>query len=134
GGHAAQPAALAQRLEPLEDDVLLDAEALGGRREGLLDDRHPALRGADGRDVLLGELDRLELLGRHGLAGGGQRVGALLHLEVHADLEQLQRRQLADRLGPGALLDDVERPLQPERRVRLDADREPHVEVVVAQV
>ncbi|CAA9464120.1 MAG: hypothetical protein AVDCRST_MAG65-90, partial [uncultured Solirubrobacteraceae bacterium] len=97
-------------------------------------DRHPALCGADGGDVLVGERDRVELLGRHGLAGRRQRVGALLHLEVHADLEELERRQLADRLGAGALLDDVERPLQPERRVGLHADREPHVEVVVAQV
>ena len=80
------------------------------------------------------QLDRLELhrLGR--LAGGAQRVRAALHLQVHADLEELERRQLADRLGAGLGRDHVERAVEPELRVRLDRDREPEVEVVVAQV
>ena len=42
---------------------------------------------------------------------GAVRVGVALHLEVHADLEELQRRQLADRLGVRQRLEDIERPL-----------------------
>jgi hypothetical protein len=45
-------------------------------------------------------LGRLDGASATGLA---ERLGAALHLEVHADLEQLQRRQLADRLGAGEL-------------------------------
>ena len=110
-------------------------ERCGGGRVGLGDHRHVALERADHGDVELvvglglglGRLDRL---------GGrlGQRLGAALHLQVHADLEQLQRRQLADRLGAGLARQHVERALQPERRVGLGGDREPDVELVVAQV
>ena len=105
-----------------------------GRRVGLGDHRQVALRGADDRAVelvvgLLVELDRV--LG-HGRLG--QLLGAAHELEVHADLEQLERRELADRLGAGELLQHVEGAVEAERGVLLDGDREPHVEVVVAQV
>ena len=108
-GHAPQAAALAQRLEALQHLRLADAEPLGGRRVRLGHDRHRALGGADRRDVLVGQLDRVELDRLDRLAGRRQRVGAGLHLEVHADLEQLQRRQLADRLGAGLGGEHVER-------------------------
>src|SRR5205085_6069150 len=55
-------------------------------------------------------------------------------LEVHADLEELDGRQLADRLRAGQLRENVERSLQPQTRVGFYGDREPQVEVVVAQV
>jgi hypothetical protein len=101
---------------------------------GLGDDRQVALRGADDGHVelvvgLLVELDRV--LGHGGL---GQLVGAAHELEVHADLEQLERRELADRLGAGELLQHVEGAVEAERGVLLHGEREPHVEVVVAQV
>jgi hypothetical protein len=70
----------------------------------------------------------------HRLGDRCQRLGPLLHLEVHANLEQPQRRQLAHRLRARQALQDVERAIEPERRVRLRGDREPDVEVVIAQV
>jgi hypothetical protein len=68
--------------------------------------------------------------------GGGarERVSAGLHLQVHADLEQLQRRQLAHRLGTGLARQHLEGPFEPELGVGLRGDREPEVELVVAQV
>ena len=59
---------------------------------GSPDDRHIALQGSDDVDVELVvglglELDRLG-----GGRGGGKRIGVALHLQVHPDLEQLQRR------------------------------------------
>src|SRR3954463_3756125 len=85
---AARAAALARRLQAPQALVLRAAEPLGGGRVGLWEDRHRPLRGPDRLDVLVGELDRLELGRGDDRAGGGQRVGALLHLEVHPDLEQ----------------------------------------------
>jgi hypothetical protein len=70
----------------------------------------------------------------HGLGHCRKRLGALLHLQVHPDLEEPQRGQLAHRLRSGQALEDVERPVEAERRVRFRRDREPDVEVVVAQV
>ena len=115
--------------------LLRDAE-LGGRGvERLGGDLHRPLGGADDRVVELRQLDRLGLLVVERLGRGRrQRLGALLHLEVHADLEQPQRRELAHRLGARQALEHLERALEPERRVRLRGDREPEVEVVVAQV
>ncbi len=102
---------------------------------GLADDRHVALRRADHGDVELVVVDRLELDGllRDALAGERRRVA--LHLEVHADLEQLQRRAAGGstpRRSAPASTSSV--PVQAEPRVGLDGEREPHVEVVVAQV
>ena len=95
---------------------------------------HRALGGADHGDVEVGQLDRLRLPVVDGLGRGGERLGALLHLEVHADLEEPERGQLAHRLGAGQALEHLERAVQAEPRVGLRGDREPDVEVVVAQV
>jgi hypothetical protein len=89
---AAQAAALAQRLQALEHGLDRHAEPLGRRREGLRDGRHRALGRAHGGDVLVAQLDRVELHRLDRLARGAERVRAALHLEVHADLEQLERR------------------------------------------
>ena len=93
-----------------------------------------ALGGADHGDVevvirLAIDLGRLGGLGRL-----RERLGARLHLEVHPDLEQLQGGQLPDRLGSGELAEHLEGLLKPEWRIRLGGDREPDVELVVAQV
>ncbi len=101
------------------------AQLGGGRRVGLLDDSHVALQRADDGDVELVvglglELDRLLDLG-----GARERVGVALHLEVHADLEQPQRRQLAHGLGAGLLCEHLERALEAELGVGLGGDREP---------
>ena len=113
---------------------MLDAQPRGGRSVGLGDHRHVALGGADHILVELVVGDGLEVDGLDGDALAGERLGAALHFEVHADLEQFERRQLADRLGAGEPLEHVERAVQTETRVGLDGEREPHVEVVVAQV
>jgi hypothetical protein len=70
----------------------------------------------------------------HRLGGGRQRLGALLHLEVHPDLEEAQGRELSHRLGSGQALQHLERPVEAQRRAGLRGDREPDVEVVVAEV
>ncbi len=106
----------------------------GGARERLGHRLHRALGGADHGEVELGQRDRLGLLVVHRLGGRGQRLGALLHLEVHADLEQPQGRELADGLRAGQALQHLERALEPQLRAGLRGDREPDVEVVVAQV
>ena len=97
-------------------------------------DLHRALRRADHRQVEVRQLDRLGLPVVDGLRRGRQRVGALLHLQVHADLEEPQRGQLAHRLGARQLLEHVQRAVEAELRAGLGGDREPEVEVVVAQV
>ena len=92
------------------------------------------LEGPDHADVQLvvglalgfGRLRRLHRL--------GQRIGAALHLEIHPDLEQLQGRQLPNRLRAGELGEHVKRALKAERRVRLGGDREPDVELVITQI
>ena len=121
-------------LEVVQEGILGHARLLRRRGVGLGDDRHVALERTDDRDVRvvvglrfgLGRLDRL--------GGLGERVGAALHLEVHPDLEQLERRQLTDGLGTGELGEGGERALEPERGAGLGRDREPDVELVVAQV
>ncbi len=75
------------------------------------------------------ELDRLG-----GDRRRGKRLGVALHLQIHPDLEQLERGQLAHRLGAGLGRERLQRALQPQRRVGLGGDREPQVELVVAQV
>ena len=133
-GDAAQDPAVLHPEQVLDERVLRHAE-LGRRgRVGLGDDGQVALRSADDRAVELVEGDLLDRR-RHDLLGGhGERVGAALHLEVHANLEQLERGQLAHGIGAGLALQDLERPVEAELGVLLDRDREPHVEVVVAQV
>ena len=68
------------------------------------------------------------------LGGARERFGVALHLEVHADLEQFQRRQLAHRLGARLAREYLERTVEAKRGVGLGRDREPQVERVVAQV
>ena len=104
------------------------------RRVRLGDHRHVALRGPDDLDVELVVGLALGLRRRRHLDRLGQRVGPALHLEIHPDLEQLERRQLADRLRAGNVRQHLERPLEAQRRVRLSRDREPDVELVVSQV
>jgi hypothetical protein len=64
----------------------------------------------------------------------GSAASPARHLQVHADLEEPERRKLPDRFGAGPVRDHVERALQPELRAGLDGDREPEVEIVIAQV
>ena len=109
------------------------SSAAGGR-ERLGRDLHRALRRADHGQVELRQLDRLRLPVVDGLRRGRQHLGALLHLQVHPDLEEPQRRQLAHRLGARQLLEQIQRAVEAQRRARLGGDREPEVEVVVAQV
>ena len=107
----------------------------GGGVVGTLDGLHRALERPDHGDVGVVVGLGLELARGHGLGDGGrQRLGVALHLEVHVDLEELERRQLADRLGPGHLLQGGERPLQAELGVGRRRDREPEVELVGPQV
>ena len=110
------------------------AELRGGVDVGLRDDRQVALRRADDLAVALVVGDALEVDGLLRLALGRQRLRVAVHLELHADLEELERRELADRGRAGELLHEVERALQAELGVALDGEREPHVELVVAQV
>jgi hypothetical protein len=132
--HAAERAPFPHRLEPVEQLRHRDVESAGGRGERLGHGLHRPLGRANRGHVQLRQLDRLGLLVVQGLGHRGERVGALLHLEVHPDLEEAQRRQLAHRLGAGELLEHVERALEAQLRPRLGGDREPQVEVVVAQV
>jgi hypothetical protein len=132
--HAAQQLPLAHALQVVEQPLLRHAERVGGGRVGLGDDRHVALELPDHGHVQLvvGLGLGLGRLGRDGRARERARVA--LHLEVHADLEELERGQLADRLRAGLLGQHLERAVEAQARVRLDRDREPEVEVVVAQV
>ena len=104
------------------------------RRVGLFADRHVALQRPDHGDVELVVGLALELHRLAGLRGLRERLGVPLHLQVHPDLEQLQRRQLAHRLRARLPCEHLQRAFQPKRRVRLGGDREPQVELVVAQV
>jgi hypothetical protein len=71
--------------------------------------RHVSLGGADHVLVELVICNRLEVDGLHGDALAGECLGAALHFEVHADLEQFERGQLANRLGAGESLEHVQR-------------------------
>ena len=133
-GDAAQQPALLHAGQVLEQLVLRHADRVGGVGVRLRHDRHVALQRADDGDVEVVVGLRLGLGRLLGDGGAGQRVGVADHLQVHPDLEQLERRQHAHRLGAGLLGQDVERALQPELRVGLGGDREPQVELVVAQV
>ena len=90
----------------------------GGRRRtgSATTGRSPCVRADHGDVELVVGLTRSSSRGVTASTLGGERLGVALHLEVHADLEQLQRRQLADRLGAGQLLEDVERALRGRAR------------------
>jgi hypothetical protein len=133
-GDAAQQLPLPHPGQVVEQLLLCDPERGGRRRVRLRHDRHVALELADHGDVEVVVRLRLGLGRRRGLDRRGQVLGAARHLEVHADLEQRERRKLADRLRAGLLGQDLERAVEPQLRVRLGRDREPEVEVVVAQV
>ena len=77
---------------------------------------------------------RLELARRRGVDRRRQRLGPLLHLEVHVDLEQGQGGELADRLGAGLGPQHLQGALEPQLGVRGRGDREPEVELVRAEV
>ena len=87
-GDAAQELALDHALEVLEEGGGLDPDLGGGAVVGPVADLHRALERADHGDVALVVGLRLELARDRRLGGGGERLGALLHLEVHVDLEQ----------------------------------------------
>ncbi len=106
----------------------------GGFGVRLGHDGEVALRRGDDVDVALVVVLHRQLDRRLRDPFGGEGLRVALHLQVHADLEELQRRELTDGLGARLLLQDVERPLQAELGVLLDRQREPHVELVVAQV
>jgi hypothetical protein len=86
----------------------------GGGVVGPLGHRHRALECADHRDVGVVVRLALELARRGCLDRGREGIGALLHLEIHVDLEEGERRQLADRLRAGQPPQRLERPLEPE--------------------
>jgi hypothetical protein len=133
-GDPPQGTPLAHRLELFQQPGLVEAELGGGRGVGLGHDRHVALERPDRGHVELRQLDRvrLERLGR--LRRGGECVGIAHHLQVHPDLEELDGGQLAHRLGAGQLPQHLESAVETQLRARLGGDREPEVEVVVAQV
>ncbi len=133
-GDPAQDLALDHPLEVGQEVVGRDPDLGGGGVIRALGDLHRALEGADHGDVGVVVGLGLELARRRRLDRGRERVGALLHLQVHVDLEEGEGRQLADRLGAGQPLERLERPLQPELRVGRGGDREPEVELVRAQV
>ncbi len=120
----------------VEQLVLGDAE-LARRRAR----RAPATTGmspcerADHRDVelVVGLALGLGRLGATSAALASASVPPSISRSMRI-LNSLQRRQLADRLGAGDLGEHLERALEPELRVGLGGDREPEVELVVAQV
>ncbi len=132
--HPAQKPALLHAPQVLEQALLGQAEFLRRGGVGLRDDRHVALGGPDHGTVEFVVGLSLGFGGLGGLGRGGQGLRAGLHLQVHADLEQLQRGQLTDRFGAGQLGQDLKRALQAQRRIGLRGDGEPDVELVVAQV
>ena len=81
---APQQPALLHPLEVCEQLVLRHPELLGGRRVGLGHDRHIALQRLDHGDVALVVGLALDLGRRGDLDGLGERVGAPLHLQIHA--------------------------------------------------
>ena len=133
-GDAAEQSPFLHVLEVGEEAFLGDLQLLGGLRVRLRDDRHVALGGADHLDVELVVGLALGLCRRRHLDCLGQCVCIALHLEVHADLEQLERGELADRLGAGLARERLEGSVEAQRRVGLGGDREPDVELVVSQV
>ena len=121
--------------EVLEQRSWCHPQRGGGGRVGFRDHRHVALQRADHGDVELVVGLGSSSIGSTADGRAGERLGVALHLEVHADLEQLQRRQLAHRLGAGSSRASTSSvPSRPSSRVGLGGDREPQVELVVAQV
>jgi len=98
----------------VQERLLPDAQRRRRGRVRFGDDRHISLQRADNGDVVLVVGLRVELDRLFGLDRAGERLGVALHLQVHTDLEQLQRRQHAYRLRASLAREHVERALQAE--------------------
>ena len=111
---AAQQPALLHRFQVSEQFINANTQLLRGANPRLADDRQAALRCTDHGAVKVVVILRLEVNRLFGNSSLGERVGVAAHLEVHPDLEQLQRWKLTDRLSAGQILQHVERSLQPK--------------------
>ena len=106
----------------------------GGGRVGLGDDRHVALGGADHGDVELVVGDGLEVAGS---TATPSLASALVSPSISRSMRILNSFSVGSwRIdsAPVSRCEHVERAVEAEPRVGLDGDREPHVELVVAQV
>ena len=101
---------------------------------GAVGDRHRPLEGADHGDVGVVVGLCLELARRRRVDRRRQRLGPLLHLEVHVDLEQGQGGELADRLGARLGPQHLQGAVEAQPGIGGRGDREPEVELVGAQV
>ena len=112
-GHAAQQSPLLHRAQVLQQALLRDPARGGGRRVWFGDHGHVALERADHLDVelVVGLAVKLDRLAR--LHGARERLRAALHLEVHADLEQPERGELAHRRGSGLAREHLSVPSRP---------------------
>ena len=90
-GEAAHDLAVPQVVGPLQEVLVRETDLPSPQVEGTGRQRHVLLQGPDGGLVVLGDVPvgalpvRLAVLGRFFL-----RRGALVHVEGHPDLEQLQ--------------------------------------------
>ena len=69
-----------------------------------------------------------------GLDELGGRVAVALHVQIDADLEEAQRGHRADHVDVRQLTQKLHRAIQAELRARRHGEREPHVQLVLAQV
>jgi hypothetical protein len=135
GRVAAHLAGLDERVAGGEQ--LADGEpVLGGERaEGLGLGGQVALERADRVEVAVAERLRRRRRARglrlDELRG---RIAIALDVEVDADLEEAQRRHGPDHVDLGQLAQELDRAIQPELRARRHGQREPQVQLVLAQV
>ena len=87
----AQQAALLHRLQMGEQLVNANTQLLCGANPWLANDRQVALCCADHGAIKIVVILRLKVNGLFSNTALGERVGVTAHLQVHADLEQLQR-------------------------------------------
>ncbi len=107
----------------------------GERAERLGLGRQVALQRADGIEVAIGQrLGRRRLARRLRLDELRGRVAIALDVEVDADLEEAQRRHRADHVDLGELAQQLDGAIEAELRARRHGEREPHVQLVLAQV
>ena len=134
-GHAAQRLALLHRLEMLEQLVLGDADLRGRRRVGLGDDRHVPLQRADHRDTSRSDSSiGSGSIGSCAAPGGGQVLGGPSISRLMLILNSLSVGSWRIDSAPVSSASTSSVPCRPSRDAGLGGDREPHVEVVVAQV
>ena len=136
-GEAAHELALLERAEQVEHGRLVAADHLAVRGERSLDEREVFLHDADGRDLEVGQLGRVHVLAPLGPLvlehlGLGVGRGVAGHVELHADLVELQRGQLAGDERAGVAVEHVDVLLQ--RLPGRHRDRVPEVVGVVALV